>query len=181
MDCEVCGKQIFGKGLNIVIDGAKLVVCSDCAKFSTSTPQNAREEIVEEVKKAPSPPRIRPQKTVRVEVPIRDDLELVENYSFLVRKAREKMSLTHDELSRKIGAKVSTLQKLETGKMVPEQDLVKRLERALKIKLLQPSSKVVVEEKFTGKPSTLTLGDVVLTQPTKKKEDLTGEKQEREQ
>jgi len=43
------------------------------------------------------------------------------------------MSLTHDALSRTIGAKVSVLQKLETGKMVPDRDLAKRLEHTLKI------------------------------------------------
>ena len=168
MECEVCGIQIVGKAMNIVIDGAKLVVCSDCAQFSKSTPQTHMEEPAE-VKKAPSPvPRVRRPIIRPVETPISDNLELVENYGSLVRKARESMGLTHDELSRKAGAKVSVLQKLETGKMVPDQDLAKRLEHTLKIRLLQPTQKVSVDEKFAAKPAELTLGDVV---STKKKEE----------
>ncbi len=164
MECEVCGRQIFGRALNIVIDGAKLVACTDCAQFSISAPQIFRKEKAEVKKTTASAPRVRRQPARMDETSlIGDDLELVENYGFLVRKAREKMSLTHDELSRKVGAKVSVLQKLETGKMVPDQDLAKRLERTLKIKLLQLASRISVEEKFTGKPSELTLGDVVAT------------------
>ncbi|MFH0897624.1 MAG: multiprotein bridging factor aMBF1 [Candidatus Bathyarchaeota archaeon] len=167
MECEVCGRQIIGKALNIVIDGAKLVVCSECAQLSTPASQSYREERAVVKKSAPAP-RVRQQAVRTGETPIHDDLELVENYGSLVRKARENMGLTHDELSRKAGAKVSILQKLETGKMVPDLDLAKRLENTLKIKLLQPSSKVPVEERFSSKPSELTLGDVV---STKKKEE----------
>lgn len=172
MECEVCGREIFGRALNIVIDGAKLVVCSECAQLSPSAQQSYRDERERtEVKNPATPaPRVRqqPVRAATLETPIRDDLELVENYGSLVRKAREKRGLTHDELSRKAGAKISILQKLETGKMVPDQDLAKRLEHTLKIKLLQPTSKVIVEEKFKAKPQELTLGDVV---STRKKEE----------
>ena len=172
MECEVCGREIVGRALNIVIDGAKLVVCSECAQLSPVAQRSYREEPERtQVKKPAAPaPRVRQPsvRAVTVESPIRDDLELVENYGSLVRKAREKMGLTHDELSRKAGAKISILQKLETGKMVPDQDLAKRLEYTLNIKLLQSTSKVIVEEKFKAKLSELTLGDVV---STKKKEE----------
>ena len=174
MECEICGNQIFGQGLNKVIDGARLIVCFDCAKFSGLSPQRFVGERAQE-KKPTTAPRIRRETVRREAISIRDDLELTENYGSLVRKARDNMRLTHDELSRQSGVKVSVLQKLETGKMIPDRALAKRLERTLKIKLLRPTSKISFEEKFTIKPSKLTLGDVIYRK--NKEYDETGEEQ----
>jgi putative transcription factor len=64
-----------------------------------------------------------------------------------------------------IGTKISILRKLETGKMVPDQALAKKLERFLKITLLHtPSKTLTIEKDFVKKASTLTLGDVVIIQ-----------------
>jgi len=171
MECEVCGKRIYGGGRNIIIDGAKLIVCSECARSSTPVPQTY--EVQETVVKralAPKANKVRRNPTLSRNIPptISEDVEVVKNYGGLVRHAREKMGLTHDELSRKIGAKVSVLQKVETSKMVPDQDTAKKLEHALKIKLLQPILKVPVEDKFKKPPTELTLGDMVFVQDDKK-------------
>jgi len=164
MDCEVCGKQIHGKGRNIIIDGAKLTVCPECTQFATSAPQAYRQQTIG-AKKTPGTPRIRQRRAIRRgEITIYEDLELVENYSSLVKRARERTGLTHTDLSRKIGEKVSLLQKLETGKMVPDQALAKKLEYTLKVKLLQPASRISVEEEYIKRPSEPTLGDLVSTQ-----------------
>ena len=64
-----------------------------------------------------------------------------------------------------IGTKISILRKLETGKMVPDQALAKKLERFLKIILLHtPSETLTIEKDLVKKASTLTLGDVVIIQ-----------------
>lgn len=165
MECEICGGQIFGRGWSIVIDGAKLIVCSECAKSSKSAPQVSKQQttVVKKTSNAPKIPSIPPRQTPRRETMIREDLELVEDYKSLVRKAREGMGLTHDELSRKIGERVSVLQKLETGKMIPDQALTRKLEHTLKIKILQPAPKAS-PGKFKGKLLEPTLGDIVSIQ-----------------
>jgi putative transcription factor len=71
------------------------------------------------------------------------------------------MGLTHEELSRTIGEKISLLQKLETEKMIPDQNVTRKLEHTLKIKLFELPSKVSIEDEFTTKPTGLTLGDLV--------------------
>lgn len=162
MECEICGEQIYGKGRNVIIDGAKLIVCSECAQSSTPAPQTSKQQTTV-VKKTSTAPKIPQRQTIRREVAIREDLELVEDYGSLVRKARERAGLTHDELSRKVGEKVSVLQKLETGKMIPDQALTRKLEHTLKIKLLQPLPKISTGE-FTGKPLEPTLGEIVSIQ-----------------
>jgi uncharacterized protein (TIGR00270 family) len=82
------------------------------------------------------------------------------------------MGLTHEELSRTIGEKISLLQKLETEKMIPDQDVAQKLGHTLKIKLFEQPSKVSIEDKFTTKPTGLTLGDLIsLQQKSGKAED----------
>lgn len=68
------------------------------------------------------------------------ELELVNDFPKQIKRAREKLQLTHEDLGRQIGEKVSLLQKIEIGKMVPDQVLAKKLEHILRIKLLSPSS-----------------------------------------
>jgi putative transcription factor len=171
MECEVCGKRIYGGGRNIIIDGAKLIVCNECARSSTPAPQTY--EVQETVSaRALAPKAIKgrqsPAPSRDITPIISEDTEVVKNYGSLVRNAREKIGLTHDELSKKIGVKVSVLQKVETSKMVPDQDTARKLEHALKIKLLQPISKVPIEDEFKKPPTELTLGDMVFVQDDKK-------------
>jgi putative transcription factor len=169
MECEVCGKRIYGGGRNIIIDGAKLKVCSECARSSTPAPQTyeVQETVVNIFPKAIKVRHsLAPSRDITPT--ISEDMEVVKNYGGLVRSAREKIGLTHDELSRKIGVKVSVLQKVETSKMVPDQDTARKLEHALKIKLLQPVSKVPIEDEFKKPPTELTLGDMVFVQDDKK-------------
>jgi putative transcription factor len=168
MECEVCGKQIFGMKRNVVIDRAKLVVCSDCARSVASTAQTYKVQTT--VMKTPSTSRVHQRQTIPREsaTPMGEDLEVVKNYGSLVREARERVGLSHDELSRKVGVKVSALQKLETEKMVPDQEVATKLERTLKIKLLQSVSSISVDKEFKKPPTKLTLGDIVFVQNEKK-------------
>ncbi len=175
MECEVCGNQIFGRGWSVVIEGARLVVCSECAKSSSkSTPQMPKQQTAATITRkststVPTPrstaPPTHARPAPRREEPIREDIELVEDYGLLVRKARESMGMTHSDLGQKIGERVSILQKLEAGKMVPDQALARRLEHALKITLLQPTPKATGE--FKGKHLESTLGDIVQMKKSK--------------
>lgn len=163
MECEICGEEIYGKGLDIVIDGAKLKVCSECAHHGIAASQiPTQKQKIREVERSGTTPQLRPHPSIiRDKKVVNDDLEVVENFSSLIRKSREQMHFTHMDLSRKVGEKISILQKLETGKILPDQALARKLEYTLKIKLLQASSKISTNEDFAKKPSDLTLGDVV--------------------
>ena len=168
MECEICGREIYGKTYRAVVDGAKLLVCSDCAQFASSSwkPEPKKTSpVVKNILSSTHPPQItrRPSQIAMMNEP-----ELVEDYSQRVRKGRERLSLTHEELSRKIGERVSVLQKLETGKMTPDQTLVKKLQHTLKIKLLETPPKISSADKTYAKNSDdLTLGDVVIIQKLK--------------
>lgn len=170
MDCEVCGNQIFGRAYSVDIDSAKLLVCSECSK-SNSSRTSYKPKIL---KMSPVSP-ISPKKVIPVRPRMRprssqqrfmlDNSVIVKGYGKRIRRGREKFGLTHKELSRKIGVKISLLQKLEMEKMTPELALAKKLESNLKITILEsPTTAQVGEEVLTHKPTTLTLGDVVIVQ-----------------
>ena len=66
-----------------------------------------------------------------------DEFVLVKDYGSIVRKAREKAGLNHSSLASKISEKKSILTSVETGKMTPNEKLIKKLENYLKIKLTE--------------------------------------------
>jgi len=94
-------------------------------------------------------------------VKLQETLELVEDFSFRVRQAREKLGLSQEDLGRKLNEKVSVLRKIESGKMTPDHRLAEKLEHALKIRLLVPFSEPKVPPKVLSGPIEVTLGDIV--------------------
>jgi putative transcription factor len=170
VECEICGRPIRGQPYNVIVDGVKLVVCSECAHFSSGWKfePKPRSPVAE---KAPTRRPTIVRKRVRSRKPEELELELVEDYSQQIRLARERLSLSHKNLGRKIGEKVSVLQKLETGKMSPDQTLTRKLEHALRIKLLIPSSPLPLKkETVAQKTYELTLGDIVTVRKRKGRE-----------
>jgi putative transcription factor len=168
--CEVCGRKIHSEPLRAIIEGAKLTVCTECSKHGKVI---AHEELDLPTPKAASKTgasRPMSQKrpiTARVEI----TQELVDGYSNLIRAAREKLLLNHEDLGQKINEKASVLKHIESKKMAPNNLLATKLEHALKIKLLVP----ITAEKTVAIPKTsnkeLTLGDLIeIEQKDKKKE-----------
>jgi putative transcription factor len=158
--CEVCGRKIHGTPIRAKIEGAKLSVCIECSKHG----KIIREEDVELGRPASKMPLgsisfVQKKKPPQAKVEITQ--EVVEGYDSKIRQAREKLGLSHEKLGKKINEKASVLSKLETGKMTPNNMLVTKLERALKIKLLVP----IKEEKFSEIPKSPsrepTLGDLI--------------------
>jgi putative transcription factor len=156
--CEVCGRKIHSSPIKVIIEGAKLAVCSECSKHG----KTIREELT--LKQGPprKPLAHIPAKRKTATATVDITKEVVEGYDSKIRQAREKLGISHEELGKKINEKASVLRKIETGKMTPNNMLVTKLEHALRIKLLAP----VLEEKITQEipksPSReLTLGDLM--------------------
>ncbi|MFQ6080065.1 MAG: multiprotein bridging factor aMBF1 [Candidatus Bathyarchaeia archaeon] len=156
MRCEVCGRRIFGKPHKAVIEGAKLLVCGECVKlgsiyWETRAPQRRRRLVK-------PPPKISKRKPPPT---ITEALELVDDFGSRVRRGREKLGLTHEDLGRRIGEKVSVLRKIERGRMVPDHRLANKLEHALQVKLLVPVSEPKVPSVGLLPPREVTLGERV--------------------
>ncbi len=90
--------------------------------------------------------------------------EVVPDYAERVRRARERLGMSQEELAIRVKERVNVIKRIEAGTLVPTVDLARRLEKVLGIKLLEP----VVEEDFgvggggrRRRDFELTLGDIV--------------------
>ena len=178
MRCEVCGCRISGKSFNVIIEAARLTVCSECAKHGEICHDEPKAKPVF-AKPKPTPVMLRIQPKTQLP-PVDASVELAEDFAAKIRKAREKLGFSHEELGNRINEKISLLRKIETGKIAPSDRLAATLEHVLKIKLIVPAKEEKVPQaKIPQKPSReLTLGDLI---QEKRKGGKTGESTGRKQ
>jgi len=148
MRCEVCGREIRGPPFRRIIEGARMTVCARCARFGTD-------------EWTPSAPRAPPRRQQpRSEVEAVERLELVEDYGEKIRKARQRMKMTVEDLGTKIREKESVIKKLEKEELTPDRKLVQKLRNALKIELMVAGETASAPR--LSKPSRgRTLGDII--------------------
>lgn len=122
--CELCGRQSAEKK-KVVVDGTVFNVCMACSKHGKPyiPPQVAAR------KKRP------PQTAKTSKITMSDQTMLTPDFASLIREARMKLGLTHEQLAMKMNEKVQLLRKFETGAFKPDEILAKKLERFLGIKL----------------------------------------------
>lgn len=155
MSCDVCGQQILGRPLKVVIEGAIVITCLQCAKLGRTYVEPPSRRVGRHVPVAQYSSR-----SVRsVSRETLDELEVVEDFPIKIRKAREKIGLTQEDLARKVKEKLSIIQKVESGKIIPDLRLCRELEHSLRIVLLTPRAEIPSSTGLTAAPS-LTLGDV---------------------
>ena len=130
--CELCGKS---EGLvRAIVEGTELTVCSACGRFGQIL---AKPKIIPKVQK----------KVAVVEV----EFGIVDDYSKLIKDAREKRGLKQEEAAIAMNEKESILSKIEAGKQKPSIDLAKKLEKFFHITLIEE----VKAESMTLEKSTL--------------------------
>jgi len=171
VQCEVCGNRIVGKSYRATIEGAKMIVCGNCARLSSASWELLPPQRMKRLAK-PSPAKI--VKKRQPSEPIQE-LELVDDFGSRVRQGREKLGLSHEDLGRKIGEKVSVLRKIESRRMTPDHKLASKLEHALRLKLLVPPLETKVPSKHLPQPREVTLGDIA---HVKRKTEATEEREQ---
>ncbi|MEM3596600.1 MAG: multiprotein bridging factor aMBF1 [Candidatus Bathyarchaeia archaeon] len=184
MRCEVCGRKIYGKPCNVMIEGAKLTVCNECAKHGKpileEKPKTPMQIPILTKPKTPLTPRLQQQKRHQ-EIKLAS-FELIEDFNVKIKQAREKLGLSHEDLGKRLNEKVSVLRKIETGKMTPDDILARKLEHELKIRLLVPVAEETASQAKIPKleKRELTLGDIIQL-GKKEKSSEKGETAERKQ
>ncbi|MFW9931242.1 MAG: hypothetical protein ACFFDR_01130, partial [Candidatus Thorarchaeota archaeon] len=119
--CELCGRNMKGRGRNVTIEGAEMQVCPQCAdKFGgqssessgrprydrpsqpswtgSSSPRPAAPTRPQTFSTPAAPKKSRPRPE---SAPLLDDMVLIEDYAETIRKARQKKNLSQDELAQK--------------------------------------------------------------------------------
>ena len=158
MECEICGKPVpENNPIRAKIEGSVMVVCKECSKLG-------------KIQKAPPKPKYvkqnknKKQSNTRNKVYSRNEEpseELIEDFSFEVRKARESRNWSREDLGKKINERVSVITRIETGKMTPDNKLTKKLEKALDIKLLEKVDNIDLNQFINNSSGERTLGNIM--------------------
>jgi transcriptional regulator, XRE family len=90
-----------------------------------------------------------------------DDMDtLAADYDSRIRKAREALELTQEELADQLNEKASLIRKLETGDVLPDEEVQQKVETALEVELSEGTD--VDDADWSGQSDgSMTLGDVV--------------------
>ncbi|MBN2458818.1 TIGR00270 family protein [Candidatus Woesearchaeota archaeon] len=157
--CDMCSSE--DKVYRIELEGSMLNVCEKCASFGRVIGKIRPEEAPKQKK--------RQEQKAKEELSLakaRKETEtiqmIVPSYPELIRKSREKMGLKQEDFAKKLNEKESVIQKLESGIMKPSIDLARKLERFLKVRLVD---EIEVEAGSTGMKAKgsegLTIGDLI--------------------
>ncbi len=137
MNCELCGfndKKFF----EVDIEGSKMVVCTECAKSG---------KVIKELSDE-SAPVIKSEREV----------SFVTDYEKVLSSAAAGKHITVAEIADKLKESPSTLDKIFSGKILPSEELSRKLEKLLDIKLFES---ITYKQKTKAKDANLTIGDVV--------------------
>lgn len=161
MICEMCGNNVPSTR-PVFIEGTKLNVCPSCAKFgaegsrqgSDGFPEGPSAQVIEE-RLEKRERRMQTKDVYRGS----EQTELVDNYGDVIRKARIAKGMDLEQFAASIFEKKGTLAKIESNNLVPDEKLLKKLEKALDIKLTE---KVASVGKVGGASTTkMSLGDFI--------------------
>ena len=93
-----------------------------------------------------------------------EESDLIEEYSRVIKEGREKLGISQQDLAFKAKEKVTVIQKIEIGKMLPTMRLAKELEHILRVRLLVPRDELdspAPPRRPVPSPG-VTLGDIAL-------------------
>lgn len=145
MACELCGKQEdFCKAL---VEDIEMTVCSGCSKFGRIVRKFQSSKI-----SVKSPLISKQVKKELVE-------DFVEDYDQMIKHKREKMNLTQKDFAKLLNVDENWIHKIETKSLKPTLELGRKIEKLLKVKLIETVEEGVVEPKKSS--SVLTIGDLV--------------------
>ncbi|WP_101297763.1 multiprotein bridging factor aMBF1 [Halegenticoccus soli] len=169
--CEMCGAEKPSL-TTTKVEGAELELCDNCKGFGTevrtessgssaSTKYSTSSSSKSSTASQSSGGASAGSGSTRRRRDMFDDMdEIATDYDDRIRRAREGMGLSQEDLAKQLNEKASLIRKLERGDMLPNDTIQRKLERKLDISLTEGGD--TDEAEWSGGGSTTTtLGDVV--------------------
>jgi putative transcription factor len=166
-ECPVCGSIIWGKGERVLLEGAKITVCHNCAQHGIKiqkTPTNTQTKKTSPYNKKEAPKR---QFVKKDSI---DGLEIIPDYAKKIRVKRSSLGLNQDQFAQRLNEKPSLLRRIEAGKVEPTIKLAKKIEDVYKIKILKKTDEIeanVQNNKYMKKTNGTSLGDIAFIKKKK--------------
>jgi len=153
----MCGYQ--GENLRkAIVEGTFLLLCDKCVKFGEAI----------EIKQPPSAlveKRLAVTRTSRYAsgqlAGFKDDEAVVRDYAVLIRRERERMGKTQEDVAKDLAEKVSVIQKIESGSIEPELKLAKKMEQYFRINIVRKLEGSSEEVETPSSGSSMTIGDII--------------------
>jgi len=142
----------------VSIEGSELNACPDCARFGVEKSPRPKRTTAEPVHVSEALEK-REKRAQTFDVFQQAAEELVADFPQRIRKARERLNWTPEDLGKKINEKKSVILKLEAGQMRPDDALARKVERALGIRLKERPTQAAAPKAAAHRG--LTLGDIV--------------------
>ena len=146
MQCKILLCVYLSKVHRVILEGTELNVCDACAKYGHEVKQVPKATVTGTGKvaagKVPAG-KMSAGITFRTGSRRRPDMfdqmtdELLSDYGFAIRRAREARGMSQEELALEIREKSSLIKKLEREDLRPEDSVRKKLERVLGISLTE--------------------------------------------
>ncbi len=166
-ECPICGSIIWGKGERVLLEGARITVCHNCAQHGIKIqkpPTSSQAKKAYSYSKKKAPKRQVPKKDFI------DDTEIIHDYAKKIRIKRNSLGLNQDQFAQKLNEKPSLLRRIEAGKVEPTIKLAKKIEDVYKIKILKKSDVIeanVQNNKYMKKTTGTSLGDIAFIKKKK--------------
>ena len=136
MICEMCGKEV-PLTKTVVIEGSRLNVCPNCARFGEDYRANqSGAPISTSVIDQRLEKREKRMKTKDIYAGT-SSVELVDDYGGVIREARVAKGMDLEQFAASILEKKGTLAKIESNSLVTDDKIIKKIEKALGIKLTE--------------------------------------------
>ena len=136
MLCEMCGRDVPSTK-TVIVEGSRLNVCPGCARFgedykASSSGAPVTQTVIEE--------RLQKREKRLKSKDIyagTSSVEIVDDYGRVIREARTAKGLEQKEFAELIQEKQGTIAKIESNSLVPDDKIIKKIEKALGIKLTE--------------------------------------------
>lgn len=136
MICEMCGKDV-PQTRAVIVEGTKLNVCPGCAKFGEDyrSPSAGGAPVSQSVIDQRLERRERRMKSK--DIYGSTTVEIIDDYGGAIREAREARGMDLEQFAASIQEKKGLLAKVEANNLIPDDKLIKKIEKALDIKLME--------------------------------------------
>ncbi|MFX0035277.1 MAG: multiprotein bridging factor aMBF1 [Candidatus Hermodarchaeota archaeon] len=166
-ECPICGSIIWGKGQKVLLEGAKIKVCSNCAQHGIKIQKPPK---IIKYNQVPSRNRKNYSKRQVSKGNIIEDVEMISDYAKKIRNVRNSLGLNQDQFAQKLNEKPSLLRRIEAGKVEPTVKLAKKIEAVYKIKIIKKVDEIeanMKDSKYMKKSNGSSLGDIAFIKKKK--------------
>ncbi|MCL2786236.1 MAG: multiprotein bridging factor aMBF1 [Methanomassiliicoccaceae archaeon] len=159
MLCELCGKEA-GAARPAFIEGTKLHVCQNCMRFGeeykaqggkagASAPAPSAAVIEERLQ------RREKRMQTRDVYEGTQSIELVDDYGRVIREARAAKGMDVEQFAASISEKKGIIAKIEANNLIPDEKLMRKIEKALNIRLTETVMSTAGTNRQSGSRMTL--------------------------